>query len=537
MDHDHPHPVLESIPSEKTYLVPSDSQGKLKSIGTRQSTKCLTLFKSLSLCVNFLGLGLVVGMLGAMVPDLAYRTGSNEDVLALLFTARSIGYLLGSGLLGYCIDYLEPGLLNLLVITCGALVTVMLSTVTTTIYLLTMVITVQGFFFGGVDTLGNCLMIEIHGEDCNTYMQALHLSFAIGAFLGPFSLEPFLSQVDPFTHSITQPNPNFTWAFVFGGLAQLPAVVIQLCVWSMSSFAVLRPAERMAVKTPIPSPATWGMAGPAWSTPRSSRHQHFWSGHMGTRGMLKVLVVLLTSVFLCLYVGAEHGFQSWIYSYSIHADGLASSTQVGAYLNSGFWFAFAVGRALAIPFSMLLEPSTMLWTNMIGCEVALIILLVYPNSLEMFVAGTVLLAVCMASAYPTAISLSETYVDVTGYAATCYVFGSSVGQMAMPLLIGVLMSKSVLWFTYVLAVLCTLAMVVLYALWYTGHSHPRSKSNRRLPDHDPNCNEESNEVKVRHFGGESSSDNNVLRMYQQELPSAMAIGLIDRTTGTPVEFK
>jgi hypothetical protein len=60
-----------------------------------------------------------------------------------------------------------------------------------------------GLFWGGVDTLGNCLMIETHGDESRPYVQALHFSFALGAFASPLIVKPFISPHDPVTHDIS----------------------------------------------------------------------------------------------------------------------------------------------------------------------------------------------------------------------------------------------------------------------------------------------------------------------------------------------
>jgi FHS family Na+ dependent glucose MFS transporter 1 len=56
-------------------------------------------------------------------------------------------------------------------------------------------------------------------------------------------------------------------------------------------------------------------------------------------------IVLLVSLYLFLYVGAEASYGSWISTYAYKVYGMPEDD--AAYLTSMFWLAMTAGRALA----------------------------------------------------------------------------------------------------------------------------------------------------------------------------------------------
>lgn len=49
--------------------------------------------------------------------------------------------------------------------------------------MLGMVVVLQGLSMGFLDTGGNVLLLRIWGEHCGPWMQTLHFSFGLGAFV------------------------------------------------------------------------------------------------------------------------------------------------------------------------------------------------------------------------------------------------------------------------------------------------------------------------------------------------------------------
>jgi MFS transporter, FHS family, Na+ dependent glucose transporter 1 len=150
----------------------------------------------------------------------------------------------------------------------------------------------------------------------------------------------------------------------------------------------------------------------------------------GREGLLVALIALL----LVLYVGAEVAFGGWIYSYAL-AQGLGSVTGA-AYLTSAFWGGLTAGRLLAIPVAARVRPRWILLADLLGCILSLAVVLAWPHSLVALWLGAVGLGVSMASVFPSAITLAERRVHITGRVTAWFLVGASIGGMLLPLLIG-----------------------------------------------------------------------------------------------------
>jgi FHS family Na+ dependent glucose MFS transporter 1 len=146
-----------------------------------------------------------------------------------------------------------------------------------------------------------------------------------------------------------------------------------------------------------------------------------------------VLIFLLSALFF-LCVGAELGFGGWIFSYARAMD-LGDPT-TSAYLTSVFWGALTFGRLLGIPIAMRLRPRTVLFVDLVGCLLSVILCLAWPDSWTAILVGSAGLGLFMASVFPTIINLAEHRMTITGSITAWFLVGASLGSMSVPWLIG-----------------------------------------------------------------------------------------------------
>jgi FHS family Na+ dependent glucose MFS transporter 1 len=135
-----------------------------------------------------------------------------------------------------------------------------------------------------------------------------------------------------------------------------------------------------------------------------------------------------------LYVGAEVGYGSWIYTYALK---LGLGTEItSADLTSAFWGAFTIGRLIAIPVSRRLRPISILYIDFAGCLLSLGLILLFGDSAAVLWIGSILLGLSFASIFPTFLTLSEERMHVTGTMAGWFLVGGSIGGMILPWTIG-----------------------------------------------------------------------------------------------------
>ena len=122
--------------------------------------------------------------------------------------------------------------------------------------------------------------------------------------------------------------------------------------------------------------------------------------------------MFLISTFIFLYVGAESGYGGWISTYAL-ATGWDNEAEA-ALLTSAFWGALTAGRLLAIPMAVRFRPRTILIADLAGCLASISIMILWPNSYTLLWVGSIGLGFSMASVFPTAITLAERRMTITG---------------------------------------------------------------------------------------------------------------------------
>jgi MFS transporter, FHS family, Na+ dependent glucose transporter 1 len=341
------------------------------------------LVKTGSYYAAFIGLGLIGVSLGPTLPGLAEQTRSNLSGISFLFTARSLGYMLGSFLGGRLYDRV-PGhpVMGGMLLLMAAMAA--LAPVVPLLWLLTAVLLVLGVAEGILDVGGNTLLVWVHGREVGPFMNGLHFFFGIGAFLSPIIIAQAVLL-----------SGDITWAYW-----SLAILVVPMALW------LLR----------LPSPA---------DRARSKD---------GTRTRINYPLVLLFALFFFLHVAAEGSFGGWIYTYAL-AQNLAGEA-TAAYLTSTFWGGLTAGRLLAIPLAARLRPRTMLFGDLVGCLVSVGLILAWPHSLLAAWIGTFGMGLAIASLFPTSISFAERRMRITGEVTGWLLAGASLGGMTVPWLIG-----------------------------------------------------------------------------------------------------
>lgn len=331
----------------------------------------------------FIALGLVAAVLGPTLPNLADNTGTQLQSISLLFSVRSLGYLLGSFQSGLLYDRRRghPIIAAVLLGIAGLLVLVPLAT---SIWALAAIFLILGVAEGVLDVGGNTLLVWGHGSSVGPYMNGLHFCFGVGAFIGPIIVAQIVA---------------------FGGAS----------LWSYWVLAVLTAPIALSLLR-LPSPA---------SRPNQ---------HADADSQADYRLVVLIALFLLLYVGAEVGFGGWVFSYA-EALGL-TDTASAAYLTSAFWGALTIGRLLAIPLAARLRPRTILLADLAGCVLSVGCILAWPQSVAALWVGAAGLGLAMASIFPTMLSFAARRMPTTATITGWFLVGASLGAMSLPWLIG-----------------------------------------------------------------------------------------------------
>ncbi|NWU79243.1 MFS4B protein, partial [Onychorhynchus coronatus] len=411
-----------------------------------------------ALCAAFLGLGMSIAVLGPTFPNLAANVGKNVSDIYYIFVGRSLGYLGGSVIGGVLFDCMNASLL------------LALSMVATTVglygipwckdsLLLTILMSVIGGSMGILDTGGNVLALNTWGAEAGPHMQALHFSFAAGAFVAPIlakmalggSESKELPVVEKTNQSVLKSVPTASAASATPALQDHPEedflwsyVVIGTYLLLVSLFLFV-----------------------LYSKGSSARDNSKTSLQKGKLAKYHCALIGLLFIFFFFYVGAEVTYGSYVFTYAtVFAEMKESEAAV---LNSVFWGTFAACRGVAIFGAAFLYPGTMITLSLAASAVSSSALAFFAHYRASLWGGTAVYGASMATIFPSGISWIEQYTVVEGKSASLFVIGAALGEMCIPGVVGYLQGKFhhipvVMYTAFVSSVLTVVLFPVMYKL-------------------------------------------------------------------------
>ena len=352
------------------------------------STKNDALRRTFGYYSLFICLGLDASILGPTLPSLANQTLSRLGQMGLLFLAGAIGYTLGTWISGRVFDRLRGhpvmGIAQLIVA-----VMIFVIPFTPRFWLLLVILACKGFANGFINTGANTLLVWTHGEKVGPFMNGLHFSFGLGAFLAPFLVA-----------QVVDVAGGYRWAY-----------------WALAAFAMLV-GLRLLTLSGSPQPI----------------HTRDGETVRTARGPISYPLVMAATLFLFFYVGAEITFGGWVYTYAV-ALNLASAAGA-AYLTSAFWLAFTFGRLISIPAATRFTPKQVILAALSGCLTILALGIIFSGSSAVLWVMALGLGFCMAPVWPTGFTLAGQSINLTGKITGMILLGDSFGGMVLPTLVG-----------------------------------------------------------------------------------------------------
>ncbi|KAM4866342.1 LOW QUALITY PROTEIN: sodium-dependent glucose transporter 1C-like [Thomomys bottae] len=399
--------------------------------------------------------GLSIGILGPTFQDLATNVNRNISSLSSIFVSRASGLLCGSMISGVLQDHMNPFILlgiSMLVITISLYITPFCKSA---VFLIG-IMPVLGASVGALDTGGNVLILALWGDKSPPHMQALHFSFALGAFLAPLlaklALGPSGSADNHTEPGLLPPALNRSSEAASVSLLGFPHDMNLLWAYASTGTYILLVSLFFFALFFMKSSRQGKSAASAQVLRRAKHH--------------KALLCLLF-MFFFFYVGAEVTYGSYIFSFATSHVGMDEREAAG--LNSIFWGTFAACRGLAIFFAACLRPATMIVLSNVGSLASCLFLVLFDKSpLCLWIASSVYGA-SMATTFPSGVSWIEQYTTINSKSAAFFVIGGTLGEMVIPAVIGSLRGEYpdlpvVLYTSLGSAIVTALLFPVMYKL-------------------------------------------------------------------------
>ncbi len=336
---------------------------------------------------DFVLTGVVMTLLGPMLPMLSAQWSLNDAQAGYLFVAQFITSMFGmllSGVLVQKMGYRKTLIVGLVLMAAG------MAALNQTNWALGMAaVATFGIGFGSNTPAGNLFVAEASPADRAAALNWLNAAWGIGAMGCPL-LVAWAQRV----HRVP--------VFLYGMAALLLALAVFL---SLVRF------------TADGEPA------------RAERAPHLTSAIWNRR-------VLLVALLFFIYVGTETSAGGWVASYARRMD--LGSHAFWAMTPSFFWGALLAGRVSAPLLLRRLRETTLASVGLVIATAGIAVLLA-ARSMNLVVAGASLAGLGLASVYPISVSMLSRWFGENATRVSGAVFaGGNLGGAALPWLVGAL---------------------------------------------------------------------------------------------------
>lgn len=374
--------IIGRMPDHETYstLTPTTAGlGNAAQVAKRRSRRITAAYFA-----AFVLLGLTSASLGPTLKGLAQHTAVTLEAISIVFTARALGYTLGSLSGGRLYDRYSGHAVLALVLGAIAAAAFLIPAMQA-LWPLAFLMVALGAAEGALDVGCNTLLVWQHGSGVGPFMNGLHFFFGLGAFISPLVVARVLAL-----------SGEIRWAYWVLGLAAVPVALFVARLPSPPS----RVTHSGEGQKPIP-----------WKS------------------------VALVGVFFFLYVGAEVGFGGWVYLYALDQLGMDPASSA-AFITAAFWGALTLGRLLSIPVGRRFSAQAVLLADLGGCLVSIGVVLAFPSAVWAMWLGTLGLGASMASIFPATLTLAEKRMPITGRVTGLFFVGVGAGGMLLPWVVG-----------------------------------------------------------------------------------------------------
>ncbi len=370
-----------------------EKKGFFVSLGKRKLGVVLNLFYA------YMSLGLVLIMLGAILPDLKADYALSYQVGGALLSVQSVGYVLAGLLAGYLPLLLGIKVSYILIQLSVTLGFIMLLISGNPVWLLIAMLLI-GVGKGGITNYNNLLM-NIYSEGNAGPLNILHACFAAGAVIAPL---------------IALAVSGWRMAVIIG------------CVCCVASLVFLVLAGFSDADLENADHADAAAAGTEEGRKKKVDY-----------GFLKEKLFWVTVLICFFYQAVEASFMGWMTSFLIDTGVMEAS--LAQFTTSVLWLALMAGRLLCSVAARKFRPLHMILALTLITTVFMILLLLNRSPAGLIIA-TAGIGLGMSGMFGTSVSNAG---DIFSRYPVCmgfFVFLASMGAIVAPAIIGVVANKA-----------------------------------------------------------------------------------------------
>ena len=378
-----------------------------------------------SACAGMFVFGIVMAILGAILPTLFSEIQFNKSEAGNLFFTMNLAMLVMSLLFGPVVDRFG---FKIFLAVCSLLVafSFFLFTTATNYTIVLIAAIILGFGGGGLNGGTNTLTSDIHPEKRSAALNVLGIFFGFGALTIPFLIGVFLGRVGL--------DPILMFATF---LSLIPFILFV-------SFSFPKPKHEQGF--------------PLLEAKKVIKHPLLW----------------LCGLLLFFQSGNEFTVGGWISTYLNEHFGLTSTT--ASFLLAGYWAAIMSGRLVSSRIVKLVKNENLILGSGVLSLFAAVLVVAAPSK-ELSSLGVILLGLGFAAIFPTTLAIvGGTFPSLTGTAFGIIFVIALTGGMLSPWLAGKMAHVySIQKAMFIPVFNCSMIIIILMLLKRTSRSNKYSK--------------------------------------------------------------
>ena len=327
----------------------------------------------------------------------------------------------------------------------------------------------------------NMYILHLWGSQMTPFMQSLHFAFGVGALLAPVVAAPFLNEQedgetqdadcdgttvsatftgnssnisDSVSESFHPELVRLVYPYSIAAAVMLANSLFYLIVWWIYPLTSAHPSKRLQQQeqsSAANSSTTLTRCRSQASTLDDSdvdackRQESFQMDMMEQQPadrttslsykMWKVIVVMLTLIFMHIYLGLEITFGSYLMTFAVKCN-LNLSKADGAHLTTLFWSTFTLFRIFTVFYIEFVGNQLNIFASLTVVLIANVLLVPFgSHNLPLLWTGVALIGIGVSSIWACVFGFLEEHFAVTSLISAFMIVSAVLGEFVFPVVI------------------------------------------------------------------------------------------------------